>query len=64
MMPIGIDRDGGSAARHDSVSEVVEAVATRTDGGLAVRARTAKTSPQVLAPDQLALASITVTTCG
>ncbi len=39
--------------------DLVTGVATRTDGGLAVRARTAKSSPQVLAPDQLALASIT-----
>jgi len=39
--------------------DLVTGVATRADGGLAVRARTAKTYPQVLAPDQLALASIT-----
>ena len=39
--------------------DLVTAVATRTDGGLAVRARTAKAYPQVLAPDQLALASVT-----
>jgi hypothetical protein len=39
--------------------DLVSGVATRTDGGLATRARTAKTYPQVLAPDQLALASIT-----
>jgi hypothetical protein len=38
--------------------DLVSGVATSTDGGLAVRARTAKTYPQVLAPDQLALASI------
>ena len=39
--------------------DLVTAVATSTDGGLAVRARTAKAYPQVLAPDQLALASVT-----
>lgn len=38
--------------------DLVTGVATRTDGGLAVRARTAKTYPQVLAPDQLGLAAI------
>jgi hypothetical protein len=36
----------------------ITGVATRSDGGLAVRARTAKTYPQVLGPDQLALASV------
>ena len=39
--------------------DLVTGVATSTEGGLAVRARTAKAFPQVLAPDQLALASIT-----
>ncbi len=39
--------------------DLVTAVATRSDGGLALRARTAKAYPQVLAPDQLALASVT-----
>jgi hypothetical protein len=39
--------------------DLITAVATSTDGGLAVRARTAKAYPQVLAPDQLALASVT-----
>jgi hypothetical protein len=38
--------------------ERITAVATRPDGGLAVRARTTKTYPQLLAPDQLALASV------
>jgi hypothetical protein len=39
--------------------DLLTAVATRSDGGLAVRARTTKAYPQVLAPDQLALASVT-----
>jgi hypothetical protein len=39
--------------------DLVTGVATRADGGLAVRARTATAYPQVLAPDQLALASVT-----
>ena len=36
----------------------ITGVATRSDGGLAVRARSAKAYPQVLAPDQLALAAV------
>jgi hypothetical protein len=39
--------------------DLVTGVATSTDGGLAVRARSAKSYPRVLAPDQLALASVT-----
>ncbi len=39
--------------------DLVTAVATSTDGGVAVRARSATSYPQVLAPDQLALASVT-----
>jgi hypothetical protein len=39
--------------------DVLTAVATRTDGGAATRARTVKTYPQVVGPDQLALASVT-----
>jgi hypothetical protein len=39
--------------------DLVAAASTSSDGGLAVRARTAKAYPQVLAPDQLALASVT-----
>ena len=38
--------------------DTVTGVATRTDGGLAVRARSVKAYPQVLAPDQLALAAV------
>jgi hypothetical protein len=38
--------------------ERITAVATRPDGGLAVRARTTKTYPQLLGPDQLALAAV------
>jgi hypothetical protein len=36
----------------------ITGVATRSDGGLAVRARTAKAYPQVVGPDQLALAAV------
>jgi hypothetical protein len=36
----------------------ITGVATRSDGGLAVRARATKSYPQMLAPDQLALASV------
>jgi hypothetical protein len=36
----------------------ITGVATRPDGGLAVRARSAKAYPQVLGPDQLALAAV------
>jgi len=36
----------------------ITGVATSADGGLAVRARSAKAYPQVLAPDQLALAAV------
>jgi hypothetical protein len=56
--------DGGVALLlHNGTSkpvrvERITAVATRPDGGLAVRARTAKTYPQLLGPDQLALASV------
>jgi hypothetical protein len=39
--------------------DLVTGVATRSDGGFAVRARTTKSYPQVLLPDQLALASVT-----
>jgi hypothetical protein len=39
--------------------DAVMAVATTADGGLAVRARTKKSYPQVLAPDQLALSAVT-----
>jgi hypothetical protein len=39
--------------------DLVTGVATSTDGGVAVRARSAKSYPQVLAPDQLALTSVT-----
>jgi len=39
--------------------DLVTGVATSTDGGVAVRARSAKSYPQVLAPDQLGLASVT-----
>jgi hypothetical protein len=39
--------------------DVVTAVATRADGGLAVSARTAASYPQVLAPDGLGLAAVT-----
>ena len=42
--------------------DLVTGVATRTDGGQAVRTRSVKTYPQVLAPDQLALASVTFRT--
>jgi hypothetical protein len=38
--------------------ERITGVATRGDGGLAVRERSRKSYPQVLAPDQLALASV------
>jgi len=38
--------------------DLVTGVATRSDGGFAVRARATKTFPQVLAPDQLALTSV------
>jgi hypothetical protein len=36
----------------------ITGVVTRADGGLAVRARTARAYPQVVGPDQLALASV------
>lgn len=36
----------------------ITGVATSTEGGLAVRARSVKAYPQVLAPDQLALAAV------
>jgi hypothetical protein len=39
--------------------DLVTGVATRSDGGFATRARTVKAYPQMLAPDQLALASVT-----
>jgi hypothetical protein len=39
--------------------DLVIGVATRGDGGYAVRARATKAFPQVLAPDQLALTSVT-----
>jgi hypothetical protein len=38
--------------------ERITGVATSTEGGVAVRARSAKAYPQVLAPDQLALAAV------
>jgi len=39
--------------------DLVTGVATRSDGGFAVRARATKAYPQVLLPDQLALTSVT-----
>jgi hypothetical protein len=42
--------------------ELVTGVATRADGGLAVRARAVKAYPQFLAPDQLALTAVTFRT--
>jgi len=44
--------------------DLVTAVATSAEGGLATRARTVKTYPQVLGPDQLALTSVTFRTKG
>jgi hypothetical protein len=38
--------------------DLVTGVATRGDGGFAVRARSTKSYPQVLAPDQLALTAV------
>lgn len=41
--------------------DLLTGVATRADGGAVTRARTVKSYPQVVGPDQLALASVTFT---